>query len=82
VQMKLPQGMVLSGCAVCFILPIIIIQCQMWMDMFTSDKACGPELWSFGFVMILLACCQCCTCCIRRPVAGRNRPSPTAIARQ
>jgi hypothetical protein len=34
------------------------VQITMWVYMFESDKACGPNLWGFGIFLIVLAFLQ------------------------
>jgi hypothetical protein len=49
-------GLALAGSAICCVgLPMTGVQIAMWVYMFQSDKACGPNLWGFGIFLIVLA---------------------------
>ena len=60
----LPTGTSVMGCAMvgsawcCVGLPILGVQIALWVYMFQSDQACGPNLWGFGIFLIVLASCQ------------------------
>jgi hypothetical protein len=53
------MGLAVVGPALCCVGPAILgVQIALWVYMFQSDQACGPNLWGFGVSLIVLASCQ------------------------
>jgi len=51
-----------TGCSVCCVgIPLMVINIMMFVAMFQSDKKCGPDLWSFGVVMLVVGMTIMCT---------------------
>ena len=52
------MGYAMVGSALCCVGPPILgVQIALWVYMFQSDQACGPNLWGFGIFLIVLASC-------------------------
>ena len=47
--------------ACCTVIPMIVINIMMWINMFESDKACGPRLWGYGIVVLVMGVFHGCT---------------------
>ena len=43
-----------SGLACCTVIPLSIFSILMYVNMFESDKECGPQLWWFGLVLFVM----------------------------
>jgi len=39
----------------------MVINIMMFVAMFQSDKKCGPDLWAFGVVMLVVGMTIMCT---------------------
>ena len=42
------------GLACCTLIPLSTFSILMYVNMFESDKACGPQLWWFGLVLLIM----------------------------
>ena len=48
------QAPMCMGLMCCTVIPLAVINIMMWVNMFESDKECGPQLWWFGLVLFVM----------------------------
>jgi hypothetical protein len=64
------QAPMCMGLMCCTVIPLAVINIMMWVNMFESDKNCGPQLWNFGVVLLVMGILNSCLSTAAAPAAG------------